>query len=143
MIISCITLLPNDKPHAVAVDIGIAINPIPVRDSVIELDVVAIITNVSNDFSIVGIVLYFLYFFFQLLFLSLKYVIFSLMLLMWFLKLLTSFNFFSDLCSKSIMSSGALGYNLFFVPFTCYKVNKFAKVKTLSSVVKRYQPWQC
>ena len=59
MIISYSTLLPVDKPHAVAVDIGIAINTIPVRDNVIELDVVAIITNVSNDFSIVVIVLYF------------------------------------------------------------------------------------
>ena len=47
-----------DNPHAVAVDIGIAINPIPLRDKVIELDVVAIITNVSNDFSIVVIVVY-------------------------------------------------------------------------------------
>ena len=63
MIISYSTLLPIDKPHAVAVDIGITINPIPVRDKVIELEVVAIITNVSNDFSIVVIVLYFLYFF--------------------------------------------------------------------------------
>ena len=48
-----------DKAHADAVEIGITINPILVRDSVIELDVVAIITNVSNDFSIVVIVLYF------------------------------------------------------------------------------------
>ena len=53
-----------DKAHADAVDIGITIKPIPVRDSVIELDVVTII-NVSNDFSIVVIVLYFLYFFFD------------------------------------------------------------------------------
>ena len=57
MIISYNTLLPIDNPHAVAVDIGIAIKPIPVRDKVIELDVVAIITNVSYDFSIVVIVL--------------------------------------------------------------------------------------
>ena len=57
MIISYITLLPIDNPHAVAVDIGIAIKPIPVRDKVIELDVVAIISNVSNDFSIVVIFL--------------------------------------------------------------------------------------
>ena len=60
MIISYSTLLPIDKPHAVAVDIGITLNPIPVRDKVIELDVVAIIPNVSNVFSIVFIVLYFL-----------------------------------------------------------------------------------
>ena len=72
MIISYSTLLPIDKLHAVVVDIGITINPIPVRDKVIELDVAAIITNVSNDFSIVVIVFYFLYFFFDLLFLSLK-----------------------------------------------------------------------
>ena len=57
MIISYSTLLTIDKPHAVAVDIGITINPVPVRDKVIELEVVAIITNVSNDFSIVVVVL--------------------------------------------------------------------------------------
>ena len=72
MVISYSTLLPIDKPHAVAVDIGITNNPIPVRDKVIELDVLAIISKVSNDFSIVVIVLYFSYFFFDLLFLSLK-----------------------------------------------------------------------
>ena len=53
MIIPYNTLLPIDNPHAVAVDIGIAIKPIPVGDEVIELDDVAIITNVSIDFSIV------------------------------------------------------------------------------------------
>ena len=72
MIKSSITLLPTDNPHAVGVDIGIAIKPIPVRFNVIEIAVVAIITNLSNDFSIVVIVLYFLYFFFDLLFLSSK-----------------------------------------------------------------------
>ena len=113
MIISNITLLPIDNQHAVAVDVSIAIKPIPVRLKVIEFDVVAIITNVSNDFSNVVVVLYFLYFFLDLLFLSLKYVIISLMLLIWLLKLLTSFNFFSNLCSKSIsFSNGADGYNL-------------------------------
>ena len=68
MIISYLTLLAIDNPHAVAVDIGKAIYPIPVRVKVIELDVVAIITNVSNDFSNVVIVLYFLYFFLNLCF---------------------------------------------------------------------------
>ena len=53
LIISYNTLLPIDRPHAVAVDIGIAIKPIPVRLKVIESDVVVIITNVSNDFNIV------------------------------------------------------------------------------------------
>ena len=61
MITSYITLLPIDNPHAVTVDISIAINPIPVRLKVIELDVVAIITNVSNDFNIVVIVLVFFF----------------------------------------------------------------------------------
>ena len=72
MVTSHNTLLPIDNPHADAVYIGIAIKPIPVRDNVVEVDVVAIITNVSNDFSVVVIVLYFLYFFFDFLFLSLK-----------------------------------------------------------------------
>ena len=58
MIIAYNTLLPIDNPHAVAVDIGIAINPILVRDNVKELDFVAIITNVSFDFNIV-LVFYF------------------------------------------------------------------------------------
>ena len=53
MIISYINLLPIDNPHAVAVEIGITIIPIPVRLKLIELDVVAIITNVSNDLNIV------------------------------------------------------------------------------------------
>ena len=57
MITSFITLLPTDNPHAVAVDTAIAVKPIPMRDKVIELDFVAIVTNVSNDFKIVVIVL--------------------------------------------------------------------------------------
>ena len=72
MIMSYNTLLPIHKAHADAVKIGITTNPIPVRLKVIELDVIVIKTNASNDFSIVVIVLYFLYFFFDLLFLSLK-----------------------------------------------------------------------
>ena len=63
MIISYRTLLPIDNPHGVAVDIGIAINAIPVRNNVKELDVVAKI-KVSYDFSTVVNVLYFLYIFF-------------------------------------------------------------------------------
>ena len=45
MITSYITLLPIDNPNAVAVDMGLAINPSPVRDNVIELYVKAIITK--------------------------------------------------------------------------------------------------
>ena len=94
MIISYTTLIPIDNQHAIAVDIGVAINPIPVRDKVIELDVVAIVTNVSNDFNIVVNVLCFLFFFLDLQFSFLKYVIISLMLLIELLQLLKSFNFF-------------------------------------------------
>ena len=75
MIISHNILLPNDNPHAVAVGIGVAIKPIPVRLNVKQVDVVAKIRNVSSDFNIVVKVLYFLYLFSDLLFLSLKYVI--------------------------------------------------------------------
>ena len=53
MIISYNTLLPVDKAHAAAVDIDTAIKPIPVILNLIELDVVAITTNVSKDFNIV------------------------------------------------------------------------------------------
>ena len=63
MIISYFTLLPIDNLHAVAVDSGTAINRIPVGDKLIELDVVATITNVSIKIKIVVIVLSFLYFF--------------------------------------------------------------------------------
>ena len=94
MIASYKILLPIDKAHADAVDRGITIKTIPVRDKLIEVDVVVIITNASNDFSIVVSVLYFLYFFFDLLLFSLKYVINSLMLLIWLIKLFTSFSFF-------------------------------------------------
>ena len=46
-------------------------------------------------------------------FFSLKYVIISLMLLTWLLKLFTSFLFFSNRFSNSIFSNnGAEGYNL-------------------------------
>ena len=58
MILSYITFLPIDVPHAVANDIGFANSPIPVRLNVIELDVVAILPNVSNDFNIVVNVLH-------------------------------------------------------------------------------------
>ena len=83
MIISYITLLPIDNPHAVRVDIGITIKTIPVRDKVIEFDVIAIISNVSSDYNFGINVLYFLYFFLELLFSSLNYVIISLMLFIW------------------------------------------------------------
>ena len=62
-ITSCNTLLPIDKAHADVVDIGITIKTIPVRDKLIELDVVTIVTEVSNDFDIVVTVLYYLYLF--------------------------------------------------------------------------------
>ena len=47
-----------DNPHAVAVDIGNIIKPIPVRLNVIELDVVATIKIVSNDLNIVVKILF-------------------------------------------------------------------------------------
>ena len=53
MIISYSTFFPIDSPHAVAVDDSIAIKPYPVRESVIELDVVARKANVTKDFNIV------------------------------------------------------------------------------------------
>ena len=65
IIISYNTLLPIDNEQAVAVDIGIAMKSIPVRLNVLELDVMAILTNVSNDFNFVVEVLYFLYFFYN------------------------------------------------------------------------------
>ena len=58
---SHITFIPIDDPHTVAVDFGIANNPIPVRLNLIELDAVAKLTNVSNDFKIEVSVLYFIW----------------------------------------------------------------------------------
>ena len=149
MIASYKTLLPIDKAHADAVDISITIKPITVRLNVIELDVVAIITNVSNDFSIVVIVLYFFDSFLDLLFLSSKYVIISLLLFMWLLKLLTSFIFFSNLCLRLIFfSNGALVYSLslFYSPYMisirqiypC--INLFWYCKKLSNLVMLIEP---
>ena len=113
MIISYITLLPIDKAPADAVHNGNTIKPIPVRLNVIELNFVAIITNASYDFNFVVNVLFFSLFSLYLLFLSLKYIMFPLMLLIWLLKLFTSFDFLSNRCSKSIIfSDGAEGYNL-------------------------------
>ena len=113
MINLCNTLLPNDKVHAIPADIGEIIKPKPVTDTVIEVDVAAMITILSTDSNTVFRVLKFLYFFFDLWFLSLNYVIISLMLLTWLLKLLTSFIFFSNRFSKSIFSNnGADGYNV-------------------------------
>ena len=99
MIILYNTLLPNDKVQATPADIGKITKPTPVNDKVIEVDVAPMITIESTDSIIVVIVLYFSYLYFDLWFLSLKYVIISLMLLMWLLKLFTSFIFFSNLCS--------------------------------------------
>ena len=113
MINLCNTLLPNDRVHAIPADIGEIIKPKPVTDKVIEVDVAAMITILSTDSNTAFRVLKFLYFFFDLWFLSLNYVIISLMLLTWLLKLLTSFIFFSNRFSKSIFSNnGADGYNL-------------------------------
>ena len=53
MFISYIASLPVDNEQADAVVIGISIKPLPVRDKVRQLDVVSIITNLSNDFNIV------------------------------------------------------------------------------------------
>ena len=55
----CITLLyeillPIGNPHGMEPDIGISVNPNPLRLNVIELDVVAENTIVSNDFNIVN-----------------------------------------------------------------------------------------
>ena len=112
MINLCKTLLLNDRVQAIPADNGKIIKPTPVTDRVIEVDVAPMITILSTDSNTLFRIFYFLYLFFDLLFLSLKYVIISLMLLIWLLKLLTSFIFFSNLCSRSLFSKGEDGYNL-------------------------------
>ena len=54
---SIFTILLIVNPHAIPLDIGIAIKLIPVRISVIEFDVVVIKTNVLIVFNFVDIVL--------------------------------------------------------------------------------------
>ena len=70
---------PIDEAHADAVDIGVTSKLVPVRPNLLELDVVAIITNVSNEYNIVVnvsfVLFYFLYFILFFLFL-LRLVIF-------------------------------------------------------------------
>ena len=53
MITLCNTLLPNDKVQAIPADIGKIIQPIPVIDRVIEVDVAPMITILSTDSNIV------------------------------------------------------------------------------------------
>ena len=79
--ILCNTLLRKDKVKAIPADIGKIIKPIPVIDKVSEVDVAPMITNESTDSNTVFRMFYFLDLFFDLWFLSLKYVIISLMLL--------------------------------------------------------------
>ena len=72
MINFCNTLLPNDKVQAIPADIGKIIKPTPVTDKVTEVDVAPMIMIESPDSNTVFRVLYFLYLFFYLLFLSFK-----------------------------------------------------------------------
>ena len=53
MINLCNILLPNHKVQAIPADIGKTIIPIPVTDSVIEVEVAAMITILSTDSNIV------------------------------------------------------------------------------------------
>ena len=53
MINLCNTLLPNDRLQAIPADMGKTINPIPVTDKVIEVDVAAMIAMLSTDSNIV------------------------------------------------------------------------------------------
>ena len=90
--ISFVFLLLSVNPPAIELDIGFTINSNALGDSVTELDVVARLPNISNDINFVDNV--FLYLFLDLWFLFWTDVIISLMLLIEWLKLLTSFNFF-------------------------------------------------
>ena len=49
MINLCNILLPNDRVQAIPADIGDTINPIPVTDKAIEVDVAVLITILSTD----------------------------------------------------------------------------------------------
>ena len=79
MINLCNTLLPNDRVQAIQAENSTTIEPIPITDSVTDVVVEPILTTVSTDSKIVFRVLLILYFFFDLWFLSLEYLIISLM----------------------------------------------------------------
>ena len=53
MINLCNILLLKDRPQTIRADIGKIIKPTPVTDSVIEVDVAAMITILSTDSNIV------------------------------------------------------------------------------------------
>ena len=101
MTIPNVTLLPIDNPHAFAADIVIPINQVPVTDKLIELDFLANITTLLNDFILV-VNIYFVFIFF-LRFMDLIFEVSNhfLLILIELLKLFTSLVLFSSLCSKS------------------------------------------
>ena len=57
--ISFNTLIPIDNPHATPIEIDMTLKQQPARDNVIELEVVAMIVNVSSHFNIVVDISYF------------------------------------------------------------------------------------
>ena len=59
----CNTLLPNDGVQAIPADFGKIMNPTPVNDNVIEVEVAAKKIILSTDSNTVFRVLYFLYIF--------------------------------------------------------------------------------
>ena len=63
MIIFCNTLLPNDRAHALPVDIGTTIKPTPLADKVTGVVVEPIITTLWTDSNIDISVLCFLFVF--------------------------------------------------------------------------------
>ena len=63
MIILCITLLPSDRAHAIAAEIGTTIKPTPVTDNVTCVVVEPIITTVWTDSNIEVSVLCFFFLF--------------------------------------------------------------------------------
>ena len=109
----CNTLLPNDRVHAISVDIGNIIKSTPVIDRVIEVEIAPIITIVST---VSKIVLDF-FNFFIIFWISGFVFIFGvcdhfLMLLIELLKVLTSVKFFSNRRSNASFSNGADGFML-------------------------------
>ena len=109
MIILCNTLLPNDRMLVIPADVGTIIKPKPIIDRIKEIEVVPVLAIVSRCLLILNLCLAFhnFYLFLDLCFLSLKYVISSSMLLTELLKLLISFNFFSNRWSKSVLPNGS------------------------------------
>ena len=111
--ILCITSVPNDRAHAILAELDLTVKPTPLTERVTDVVAALKLTTASTDSNIVLRVIYFLFFFLDLWFSSLKLLFISLLLPNDLLKLVTTKIFFLNLCSKSWSqpTNGAEGFS--------------------------------